>query len=86
MLSPAELLGLSGATLDGRLRRAVHDVSDAMLQRVAERLRADALTHEVIYEHEGVAEAVRIMLRPLFWPCPSSSAMCIMSASPSSRR
>ena len=65
MLSPAESLGLSGATLEGRVRRAVHQVSDAVLQRIAERLRADALTHEVIYEHDGVPEAVRIMLRPL---------------------
>ena len=54
MLSPAESLGLSGATLEGRVRRAVHQVSDAVLQRIAERLQADALTHEVIYEHEGV--------------------------------
>ncbi|HXU57550.1 MAG TPA: hypothetical protein VN710_02310, partial [Verrucomicrobiae bacterium] len=65
MLSPAESLGLSGATLEGRMRRAVHQVSDAVLQRIAQRLQADALTHEVIYEHEGVAEAVRIMPRPL---------------------
>ena len=65
MLSPAESLGLSGATLEGRVRRAVHQVSDAVLQRIAQRLQADALTHEVIYEHEGVPEAVRIMPRPL---------------------
>ncbi|HEY8015193.1 MAG TPA: hypothetical protein VIE35_05155, partial [Dongiaceae bacterium] len=65
MLSPAESLGLSGATLEGRVRRAVHQVSDAVLQRIAKRLQADALTHEVIYEHEGVPEAVRIMPRPL---------------------
>src|SRR5947207_6072512 len=36
MLSPAESLGLAGAALDGRLKHAVHDVSDATLGRVAE--------------------------------------------------
>ena len=65
VLSPAERLGLSGATLDSRVRRAIHDVSDASLRRIAERLRADALANRIIYEHEGVEEAVRIMLRPL---------------------
>ena len=66
MLSPAESLGLAGAALDGRLKQAVHDVSDATLGRVAERLRADAVANDVYYEHEGNREAVRIMLRPLF--------------------
>jgi carboxypeptidase Taq len=66
MLSPAESLGLAGAALDGRLKQAIHDVSDATLGRVAERLRADAVANDVYYEHEGNREAVRIMLRPLF--------------------
>jgi carboxypeptidase Taq len=65
ILSPAERLGLSGATLDSRVRRAAHDVSDASLRRIAERLRADALTNRIIYEREGEEEAVRIMPRPL---------------------
>jgi hypothetical protein len=65
VLSPAELLGLSGATLDSRVRRAAHDVPDVSLRRIAERLRADALASKIIYEHEGEEEAVRVMLRPL---------------------
>ena len=65
MLSPAESLGLAGAALDGRLKQAVHGVSDATLGRVAERLRVDAVANDVYYEHEGNREAVRIMLRPL---------------------
>ena len=40
VLSPAETLGLSGATLEGRVRRAVHHVSDATFARLADRLRA----------------------------------------------
>lgn len=65
MLSPAELLGLSGATLDNSICRAVNHVSDATLTRIEERLRANAIANELIYERDGVAEAVRIMLRPL---------------------
>ena len=65
MLSPTESLGLSGATLEGRVLRAVHHASDSALGHVAERLRADALASEVIYERDGEREAVRIMLRPL---------------------
>lgn len=65
MLSPAELLGLSGATLENRVRRAVHHVSDAALSRIEERLRADAAANEVVYERDGQAEPVRIMPRPL---------------------
>jgi carboxypeptidase Taq len=65
VLSPAELLGLSGATLDSRVRRAAHEVSDTSLLRISERLRADALANEMIYEREGEKEAIRIMLRPL---------------------
>ena len=49
MLSPTESLGLSGATLEGRIRRAVHHVSDATLAHLAERLRVDALANDVIY-------------------------------------
>lgn len=65
MLSPTELLGLSGATLENSVRRAVNHVADSTLARVADRLRADAIANEVIYEHDGRPEAVRIMLRPL---------------------
>ncbi len=65
ILSPAEALGLSGATLEGRIRRAAHHASDAAFARLADRLRADAWASKMIYEHDGVEEAVRIMLRLL---------------------
>ena len=65
LLSPAEALGLSGATLEGRVRRAAHRLPAAMLARLADRLRADAWANRMIYEHEGAEEAIRIMLRPL---------------------
>jgi carboxypeptidase Taq len=65
VLSPAESLGLSGAALDGRIKRAAHHVSDAVYARVAERLKADAIANQMIYERDGQREAVLVMLRPL---------------------
>ena len=65
VLSPAESLGLSGATLEARVRRAAQHIPDDAFARIAERLRADARANEMIYEHEGQIEPVRIMLRPL---------------------
>jgi carboxypeptidase Taq len=65
MLSPAEQSGLSGAALETRVRRAALHLGDAELARAAQRLEADAMANEVVYERDGAREAVRIMLRPL---------------------
>jgi carboxypeptidase Taq len=65
MLTPAEELGLSGATLDARVRRAVNHIPDSTLAHIARRLADDARVNELIYEHDGVTEPVRVMLRPL---------------------
>ena len=65
ILTPAETLGLSGAVLEGHVRSAAHRVPEAVLARLAERLRADAWENRLIYERDGVEEPVRIMLRPL---------------------
>jgi carboxypeptidase Taq len=65
VLSPAESLGLSGATLEGRVRRAAHHVADPTFARIADRLRTDAWANAMIYERDGEKEPIRIMLRPL---------------------
>jgi carboxypeptidase Taq len=65
MLTPAEASGLRGKQIDMRLRRASARLTPARLREFAERLRADAWRNHVIYERDGVAEPVRIMLRPL---------------------
>src|SRR5258706_11620962 len=65
ILSPAESLGLAGAALEARVRRASVHIPDEVFARVAERLRADAFANQMIYEHEGKVEPLRIMLRPL---------------------
>ena len=65
MLTPAEELGLAGAALDARVRRAVNHIPDSTLAHLERRLAADARVNEVVYERDGVMEPVRIMLRPL---------------------
>ncbi len=65
MITPAEALGLSGATLETRVRQAMRHVGDATLVRIARRLEEDARLNEVVYERDGVLEPVRIILRPL---------------------
>ena len=65
MLTPAEELGLSGATLDARVRRAANHIPDAELAHVARRLADDARANDLVYEHKDVSEPVRVMLRPL---------------------
>src|SRR5579864_2813073 len=65
LVSPAEALGLSGAALESRCRRAAQHIPDHVYHQIAERMRADAMANEMVYEHEGVPEAVRVMLRPI---------------------
>jgi carboxypeptidase Taq len=65
ILSPSESLGLAGAALDSRVRRAAGHVSDLTFARIAERLHQDALTNQLTYERDGKYEAIPIMLRPL---------------------
>ncbi|MEO8224248.1 MAG: carboxypeptidase M32, partial [Gammaproteobacteria bacterium] len=65
MLSPAEELGLAGAALDARVRRAVNHIPDATLHWLSRRLADDARLNGVVYERAGEIEPVRIMLRPL---------------------
>lgn len=65
MLSPTEELGLSARTLDTRVRRAASHISADVLARLERTLDADAWANGVVYERDGKAEAVRVMLRPL---------------------
>ena len=65
MLTPAEELGLAGAALDARVRRAVNHIPDSTLAHLERRLAADARINEVVYERDGIMEPIRIMLRPL---------------------
>jgi carboxypeptidase Taq len=65
VITPAEVLGLSGSALDTRVRQALGHMGDAELAWVARRLRADSFRGGVTYERGGQLEAIPLMLRPL---------------------
>jgi len=65
ILSPNETLGLAGASLDSRVRKAAGHVNDLTFAQIAGRLRDDAVKNEFTYERDGAFEPIPIMLRPL---------------------
>jgi len=65
ILSPNETLGLAGATLDSRVRRAAGHITDLNYQQIAQRLREDAMANELTYERDGKFEPIPVMMRPL---------------------
>jgi len=65
ILSPNETLGLAGASLDSRVRKAAGHVKDLTFAQIAGRLRDDAVKNEFTYERDGAFEPIPIMLRPL---------------------
>ena len=62
MLSPAEELGLSGAALDSRVRRAVQHLPDGTLAHLARRLTADARVNDVVVTESASGSGVGKML------------------------
>jgi hypothetical protein len=80
MLTPAESLGLAGAALDSRVRRAINHISDATLARIADRLLADAADNGMVYERDGRSDPVRIMLRPLLATPAVLTDLCLAAA------
>ena len=65
ILSPNETLGLAGAALDSRVRKAASHINDLNFTQISQRLRADALKNELTYERDGQFEPIPVMLRPL---------------------
>ncbi len=65
MITPAEALGLSGATLETRVRQALRHLSDGEVARVARRLAADAVRGGLTYDRHREAQPIPLMLRPL---------------------
>jgi len=65
VISPAEALGLAGAALENRCKRAAQNITDNTYRRLQDRMREDAVANGMLYEHEGVMEPIRIMLRPV---------------------
>ena len=64
MLTPAEELGLSGASLAGRVRRAFHHIPEPALVDLMQRIRDESLRRHLIYLRDGQPDAVHVM------PCP----------------
>jgi hypothetical protein len=64
MLNPAEELGLSGAALAGRIRKAFYKLPEAELVGLLDRIRDEALRRHVVYLRDGKPDAIHIM------PCP----------------
>ena len=65
LISPIESLGLAGATLDSRVRKAASHISDLTYGGIAQNLLTDAIANEMVYERDGKNEPIPIMLRPL---------------------
>lgn len=65
MLTPDELLGLAGRSLDGRLRRALHALPPPAVAALERRLKRDATEAGLVYEHEERIETIRVLPRPL---------------------
>lgn len=65
LISPIESLGLAGATLDSRVRKAASHIADLTYVGIAQNLLADAVSNQMTYERDGKFEPIPIMLRPL---------------------
>src|SRR5580704_9523236 len=65
VLTPAEELGLSGLSLDSRVRKAFYALPPATIVELWERMNTEAHEQNLVYFHEGRPETIRIMLRPI---------------------
>ena len=65
VLTPAEELGLSGLSLDSRVRKAFYALPPATIVELWERMNTEARAQNLVYFHEGRPETIRIMLRPI---------------------
>ncbi|HVQ23865.1 MAG TPA: hypothetical protein VMV01_01755, partial [Planctomycetota bacterium] len=65
MLTAAEEEGLAGLALASRVQHALYRLAPAELAGLIERLRAGALSHHVVYLHDGEVEPIRILPAPI---------------------
>jgi hypothetical protein len=64
MLTPAEELGLSGASLTSRIRKAFYTIPAGTVAELIERIRAESFRRHLIYLRDGELETIRVL------PCP----------------
>ena len=65
ILTPAEELGLSGLSLDSRVRKAFYSMPAATVVEMAARMHAEATARNLVYYRDGLMETIPIMLRPI---------------------
>ena len=65
MLTPAEELGLSGAALAGRVRKAFYKIPERALMDLMHQLRDESLRRHLIYLRDGQPDAIHVMSCPL---------------------
>lgn len=65
MLSPTEELGLSGLSLDSRVRKVFYRIPPQTVIELVHRMEAESARRSLIYLRNGQPETIRVMLRPL---------------------
>src|SRR6266481_2379990 len=64
-LTPAEELGLSGLSLDSRVRKVFYGIPPEQIAELIDRMTQEALKRRLIYYRHGEIETIRVMLRPI---------------------
>lgn len=65
VLTPAEELGLSGLSLDSRVRKAFYALPPERIAELQDRMTEAALRRKLFYFRDGQQEIVRVLLRPI---------------------
>ena len=65
ILTPAEELGLSGLSLDSRVRKAFYAMPPEQVVDLYRRMEDEAIRRSLLYLRGGVAEGIRVLLRPI---------------------
>jgi len=64
VLTPAEERGLSGLSLDSRVRQVFYAIPPQTIVAMVERMEDEAFKRSLLYVRDGQPEAIRVFLRP----------------------
>ncbi len=65
VLTPAEERGLSGLSLESRVRQVFYAIPPQTLVEIGERMVEEAFKRSLVYARDGQPEAIRVFLRPI---------------------
>jgi hypothetical protein len=65
ILTPAEELGLSGLSLDSRVRKVLYALPEQTIVELWQRMAEEARRRHLVYLRDGTEETIRVMLRPI---------------------